>query len=105
MCLTLGVGAIPVFANLTCYYYGILLAFAFLWPQRRIVGVALAWLAVVTCATPALLSGDDDRYTLISVAILAFVTMTTVVYASAGPIEAGRMSDLTGGPAHVRRTV
>ena len=31
--LILGLGAIPFFTNLTCYYYGFLLIFAALWPR------------------------------------------------------------------------
>jgi hypothetical protein len=78
--LTLGVGAIPVLTNVTCYYYGILLAYAFLWPRNRSVGIGLLFLSVITCITPALLEADDDRYTVISLAILVFVAMTTLLY-------------------------
>jgi hypothetical protein len=45
----LGVGIIPVMSELGCYYYGVLLIFACLWPLREEIGVALLVVASVSC--------------------------------------------------------
>ena len=79
--LVLGVGAIPVFTQLTGYYYSILLVYAFLWPRIAAAGVALALLALSSGVTTAVLSQDDDRYTVLSALILLFVVAVTWIVA------------------------
>jgi hypothetical protein len=81
--LTLAVGMIPVLTDLTGYYYGILLAYAFLWSRDRIIGIALALLSAVTCAAPAVLSQDDDRYAVVSAGILLLAALAFVWYGRA----------------------
>ena len=76
--LTLGIGAIPFFLDLTSYYYGILLAFAFLWPRDKLAGVWLSLCAMLTGLIPAVLTADDDRHVAISLVILLLVVAVTV---------------------------
>jgi hypothetical protein len=76
--LTLGVGAIPFFVNLTSYYYGILLVFALLWPRDRLAGVWLSLCAMLTCLAPAVFMEDDDRHMVISLVILLLVVAVAV---------------------------
>src|SRR4029079_11180284 len=75
--LILGLGAIPFFTNLTCYYYGFLLIFAALWPRYPAAGVGLTAAAALTCLTPAIVSQDDDRYMAISLIIAVYVIGVT----------------------------
>jgi hypothetical protein len=77
--LTLGVGLIPFLAELTCYYYSFLLAFAFLWPRRRVIGAALCAVSAMTCAMPWIAWWDDARYVNISGYVLAFVAVATAL--------------------------
>jgi hypothetical protein len=77
LALVIGVGAIPFLTELTSYYYIILLAFAFLWPQYPLAGIGLTVTALLTALTPAILTAEDDRYTLISVFIVLFVMAVT----------------------------
>lgn len=79
--LILGIGTIPMFTNVTCYYYGILLAYGFLWPRRPSVGVALCALAAYTCLVAALLPSDEDRYVAISAGIVVFTFAATAAVA------------------------
>jgi hypothetical protein len=79
--LTLGVAAIPVFVELSNYYYGILLALAFLWPIRPAAGIGLAATAVVSHVVLGLSGFEDDRYTVISVAVLIMVTYIAIAFA------------------------
>ncbi len=77
--LALGIGAIPFFTELTCYYYGILLGFAFLWPRVPLAGVGLAAVSLVSGLVTGVLPADDDRFTVISLSIVLFVAAVTVV--------------------------
>jgi len=76
--LTLAVGAIPFFVDLTSYYYGILLAFAFLWPRDWLAGPLLSLCAALTCLAPAVFAADDDRHVAISLIILVFISTMTI---------------------------
>lgn len=78
----LGVGLIPVVAELTCYYYSVLLAYGLLWSDEDWTGAALAVLSAVTCVIPAVTSWDDVRYTAMSAAVLTFVVGATTFYAA-----------------------
>jgi hypothetical protein len=79
--LTLGVAAIPFLVELSNYYYGILLALAFLWPPSQLAGVGLAITALSSNVVLALLSGEDDRYTAMSVVVLLFVAAVAAAFA------------------------
>jgi hypothetical protein len=75
--LILGVGAIPFFSNLACYYYGCLLVFAALSPRYPLAGIGLTSLAAATCLVPAVFPQDDDRYMAITFLILLYVVAVT----------------------------
>jgi hypothetical protein len=78
--LVLGVGLIPFAAELTCYYYTFMLAYAFLWPRRPLVGVGLCLVAAVSCFMPKIAWWEDARFFNISVDVLVFVVAATVLY-------------------------
>ena len=71
--LVLGIGLIPIAADITCYYYGILLAYAFLSDRRPWIGVALCSLSAATCLAAALLDADEETYFVCSLLVVAFV--------------------------------
>jgi hypothetical protein len=79
--LVLGIGTIPILTAVTCYYYGIMLGFAFLALRDKLSGAALAGLAAVTMITPAILPVDDDRYMAVSAELVIFVFAATLLYA------------------------
>jgi hypothetical protein len=72
------VGLIPVLLQLSGYYYGVLLAYGLLWPQRKAIGVGLGVLTTATCLVPLVIAHEDDRYAAISIAVLCFVFHATV---------------------------
>ncbi len=86
---TLGVGLVPIAAELTGYYQSILLAFALLWTRRESVGVALCLLVLVTRALAARWSETDEVAALSSLAVVVFVLYATGLFAS-GPRAAIR---------------
>lgn len=79
--LTLGVAAIPIFVELSNYYYGVLLTLAFLWPLRPIAGIGLAATAVLSNVVLGLWAFEDDRYTVISIVVLLLVTYIAAAFA------------------------
>jgi hypothetical protein len=79
--LLLGVGAIPIFTELTCYYYCILLASGFLWPRFQAAGVGLAATSLMSLLVTVAIRADDDRFTLISLFIVLFVIGVTFAVA------------------------
>ena len=72
--LTLGIGAIPILAELSSYYYGILLGLAFVWPRNPVAGVGLALTACLSNLVLVVWSANDDRYLAISVFVIVMVT-------------------------------
>jgi len=96
---TLGVGMIPIAADLTCYYYSILLAFGFLWGKREAIGSALCALAAVTGFLSTALGWSDEKFTAMSVAVIAFVAFATVSLAK-GP--SARSPERSGFPEQDR---
>jgi hypothetical protein len=79
--LSLGIGTIPFLTELTCYYYGILLGFAFLWPRSHWAGIGLLVLSLMSNLVLTVLPADDDRFTAISLFVLVYVTCITVTFA------------------------
>jgi hypothetical protein len=75
--MVLGIGLVPVAADITCYYYGILLAYAFLAQRRPWIGVGLATLAALTCVAAAIWEADEDKYAAISVLVVLYVCSVT----------------------------
>ena len=83
---------LPVIAfELAGYYYGFLLVFAFLWPRRRWIGLALASLAMLSSIPPLLCTNTDDIYVAESVLAVVFVVGVTLALAAerpaAGPVD------------------
>jgi len=73
----LGTGLIAVAAELTCYYYGFLLTYGFLWDKRKFPGVAVVVLAAVTCLFPEIWGWNDDHFAAMSLATV--ITVYAVV--------------------------
>ena len=77
--LVLGVGLIAFAAELTCYYYSILLLYALLWPRQPLVGVGLLAVAAAGAYMPRFVFWDDARYYDISLWCLVFIVAATVL--------------------------
>jgi hypothetical protein len=75
----LGLGLVPVLTSISSYYYSCFLLFGLLGWLRPSVGVALCILAAATQAVGLTLREFDERYTVISLLVLAFVVFTSVV--------------------------
>ncbi len=76
-----GFGVIPVFLEMTCYYFSFLTAAALLGPKRASIPIGLLILAGVTQFIEFQTYYYDMRYTLESVAVIAFVGWATWTYA------------------------
>ena len=64
------VGLIPIATELTCYYYSFLLVLALLTVERDEIGIMFTGLSLVSCVIPTFLAWDEDRYALLSLAVL-----------------------------------
>lgn len=73
----LGLGAMLVVLEPTCYYTSILLAFGLLWTRRPQIGVALLATSAAQWAVAALFEPWDEIFTWQSAALLAFVYFAT----------------------------
>jgi hypothetical protein len=73
----LSTGLIAMAVELTCYYYGFLLTYGFLWAKRRLPGALAAALAAVTCLFPSVWGWNDDHFTAMSLATTITVIMVT----------------------------
>jgi len=78
--LVLGVGLIPVAAELTCYYYTFILILAALWPERPLIGIAMCITSAATGLITRLAPWDDSRYYDMSCYVLLLVIASVVVY-------------------------
>lgn len=72
----LGVGLIVMATELTCYYYGFLLAYGLMWERRKLPGVLAVAFAVLTLWLDQL-PWNDDRYTAMSLAAVLMVWTVT----------------------------
>ena len=72
------VALLPFAATLANYYYSVLLMFGFLWPMDKPIGVGLAALSALTAVLPLLLGQRDDRYAVVSVAVVLFAFFVVV---------------------------
>jgi hypothetical protein len=52
--------------------------FGFLWPIDKPIGVGLAALSALTAVLPALLGQRDDRYVVVSVAVVLYAFFVVV---------------------------
>jgi hypothetical protein len=73
----LGTGLIVMASELTCYYYGFLLAYGLMWERRKVPGVIITALASITCIFPQRLVWNDDHFTAMSLAIVIGIILTT----------------------------
>jgi len=74
----LGIGLLPVAGEVTGYYYGILLGYAFLWPLRPGIGVALCALSCLSWLTVEIWHWTDSSLVATSLAATAFVLYATI---------------------------
>jgi hypothetical protein len=72
------VALLPFATTLANYYYSVLLMFGFLWPIDKPIGVGLAALSALTAVLPALLGQRDDRYVVVSVAVVLYAFFVVV---------------------------
>jgi hypothetical protein len=79
--LTLGIGAIPFLLEMSNYYYGILLGLAVLWPHVHLAGIGLVSIALLSNLVLVFWRADDDRFTVMSLAIVLLVTVVTARFA------------------------
>jgi hypothetical protein len=84
----LGSGAIPFVLDGAGYYAAFLAAWGLLWLRRETVGAALCALAAVEGTLAALLVEQDDAFAATSIAVLAFVGLSTWLMATARAREA-----------------
>jgi hypothetical protein len=73
----LGTGLIVMASELTCYYYGFLLAYGLMWERRKVPGILVTALAAVTCYFPNKMAWNDDHFTAMSLACAIAVILTT----------------------------
>lgn len=85
----LGVGLIPMAAELTCYYYVVLVAYAFLLERTQAVAVGLLVMAAFTQTVPLLVDDIDEVYVASSFLVVVFVIVSTAWLALA-PRAGGR---------------
>ena len=79
--VALGTGLIVVAAELTCYYYGFLLTYGFLWHKHKLPGIAAAILAALTCIFYGLWNWNDVHFMAMSLASALTVFIVTAVLA------------------------
>ena len=77
----LGTGLIVVAAELTCYYYGFLLTYGFLWHRHKLPGIAATILAALTCLFYDLWNWNDVHFMAMSVAGTVTVFIVTAALA------------------------
>jgi hypothetical protein len=86
----LGLGAMLVLIEPTCYYTSILLAFGLLWTRREGIGVALLALSAAQWGVAAAFDAWDEIFTWQSVPLVAFVFYATATMGARGGDEAPR---------------
>ena len=94
--LVLGVGLIPMLADITCYYYGILLVYGFLWDRYPWTGVGLVALSTLSLLVLGVWSSPETRYTLISCGVIAYVFAVTAWVATQRGPDRSTGSELAG---------
>jgi hypothetical protein len=70
--IVFGVALLPFVTTLANYYYSVLLLFGLVWPLDKPIGVGLAALTALTAVAPAILPERDDRYVMISIAVVLY---------------------------------
>lgn len=92
--LVLGVGLIPILADITCYYYGILLVYAFLWERDPWIGIGLVALSAFSLAILGVFSLNEDRFAAISAAVVIYVFAVTarVAWVASKALASGELT-------------
>jgi hypothetical protein len=80
----LGIGMIPVGAELTGYYYAVLLGLGLLWVHREEVGAALCGLSALSWLFVEIWHWTDQVLTWTSLAAVVFVVFATLRVPSSG---------------------
>jgi hypothetical protein len=75
--LVLGVGLVPMAAELTCYYWVVLVAFALLWKRAPVIGVALCGLSAAGWAIVDRFHFFDEIFAWQSLAGVLFALFAT----------------------------
>jgi hypothetical protein len=88
----LAVGLAPIALELTCYYWAVLTAYAFLWKHRPWVGAALCALAAAGWAIADRWVFYDEVFPWISSATAGFVLLVTIGHAVNAPRLRGNAS-------------
>jgi hypothetical protein len=70
------IALLPFATTLANYYYALLLLFGVLWIRDKAIGLALACLTLLTTVLPPILEQRDDRYVVISIAVVLFAFFT-----------------------------
>ena len=83
----LGIGLLPVAGEVTSYYYGILLGYAFLCPLRPGIGAALCALAAFSWLSVEIWHWADSSLVATSLAATAFVLYATLSVLRAPPSD------------------
>lgn len=73
----LGTGLIAIAAELTCYYYGFLLAYGLMLDRRRIPALAVTALSAATCGLYHLFPWNDQHFAAMSVVTTVMVVGVT----------------------------
>jgi hypothetical protein len=92
MALVASVALLPFVTTLANYYYASLLLFGVLWRYDRAIGVALAALTALSAGLPAVAEHNDDRYFILSVAIVIFAFLLAWRLPRAAAAETGEAS-------------
>jgi hypothetical protein len=66
------IAVLPFATTLANYYYALLLLFGVLWTRDKAIGLALACLTLLTTLLPPIIEERDDRYVIISIAVVLF---------------------------------
>jgi hypothetical protein len=92
-----GVALLPFATTLANYYYSVLLVFGLLWPLDKPTGAGLAALSALTAVLPGFLDRRDDRYALVSVAVVLYAFFVVI------RLGRGRRMTLPAAPATLAR--
>lgn len=71
--LCIASSTIPIFTEITCYYYSVLLLLGLLWPLFPIAAIGLAFVAWLTCICAQIFSWYDVAYSAMSLIITIYI--------------------------------
>jgi len=76
----LGTGLIPIAFELTCYYYGFFLVYAFLFHKKYWIGIALCLISIITHLVNQYFDWYGFIYTLNTIPFIIFVFLLLIDY-------------------------